>query len=328
MKLPQFLLDSPFFQFAKLTDLEKALGDSVNTEELEYIRSLEQRGLPPVSSRTVLAAIFGINPGLVWSFEVRSHRYYRTFFIPKGRGQRKIHAPRVGLKIIQKWLSVQLQRCCLLSDHVYGFVANRSHVNAAEMHCGAKWVFSIDIQDFFQSTTQDAVVKALEELGYRTESARLIANLCCFKGALAQGAPSSPVISNICFRGLDEQLARLAERYHVKLTRYADDIVFSGTNDFPQALKEEVTRLFHNEIWQLSKEKTCFSVLPNRLIVHGLLVHGRHIRLTKGYRNKLRALRYLLAKGDIDEIELSKVQGHLNYGAFIEKISQNGQPSA
>lgn len=319
MRLPQHLLDSPFFQFTTPAEFTKALTGTVEEEEYAEIRRLVHLGLPPITSRFALAAMFGINPGLVWSFESRTNRHYRTFFLPKGKGRRQIDAPHVGLKMIQKWLSIQLQKSYSPVDHVYGFVANRSHVQAAARHCGAVWVFSVDLRNFFQSTPQTLVASWLERMGFHSDGAQLLSRLCCLRGALAQGAPSSPILSNICFQELDQLLFQIATRYGVQLTRYADDIVFSGIGEFPESLRQEVARAFDGGPWRLAEEKTRLSILPNRLRVHGLLVHGEYVRLTKGYRNRIRAFRHLIANGKIDSEDLAKVQGHLIYGAFVEK---------
>lgn len=317
MKLPQSLIDSPFFQFTSLAELERALTGLVPAEELTEAQSLALKGLPPVTSRNVLAAMFGISPGLIWSFESRTAKYYRTFFLPKGNRQRRIDAPKIGLKVIQKWLSVQLQKSYQRPDHVFGFVAGCSHVDAATKHCRARWIFSVDIKDFFQSTPQDMVANSLKEMGFPEDTAKLFSVLCCLNGTLAQGAPSSPVLSNICFKPLDDRLAQIARDYDVCLTRYADDIVFSGNQELPEGLREAVMALFGESIWQLAEEKIHFSALPNRLKVHGLLVHGENVRLTKGYRNRLRAFKHLMAKDQIRPDDIDKVRGHLVYSEFI-----------
>jgi RNA-directed DNA polymerase len=167
------------------------------------------------------------------------------------------------------------------------------------------------------------VVDALERMGYGIESAKLLAKLFCLNEGLVQGAPSSPVLSNICFQPMDEQLVRIANKYKVRLTRYADDIVFSGTDIFQEALREEVTSLFEGSTWRLAEQKIHFSNYPKRLKVHGLLVHGEHVRLTKGYRNRLRAFQHLLNNNKIIEGDIAKVRGHLVYGKFIESESKN-----
>src|SRR5262249_8757414 len=48
---------------------------------------------------------------------------------------------------------------------------------------------------------------------------------------LPQGAPTSPMITNIVCRRLDARPARAARKPGVRDTRYADDLTFSGARD-------------------------------------------------------------------------------------------------
>lgn len=322
MKLPHPLFNSSFFIFPTDGDLIRALGDQVAPAEIEEVKRLIELGLPPITSMSLLAVMLGVSPGLIWSFVHRSSRYYRIFSIPKGNSRRDIKAPKVALKIIQKWLSIQLSRIYVAPDHVFGFVSDRSHVEAAVRHAGAKWVFSVDIRDFFSTTPESLVARSLQSLGFGKEGAALIARLCSFEHFLAQGAPSSPVLSNCCFGSYDVLLTAIAARFDVRLTRYADDIVFSGVSVFPEALKNEVVAIFDSSPWSLAPEKIELSVGPNdRLKVHGLLVHGERVRLTKGYRKRLRALMHLKNNNKIIDGQERRVDGHLNYGAFVDRVA-------
>lgn len=320
MKPPLPYFESPFFLFSEPADFIKALGDSIPHEEQVLIQTLIQNGLPPVTSRYTLSTMFGVNPGLIWSMENRTKRYYRTFSIPKGNGVRRIDAPKVALKLIQKWFAVQLGQLFTPRSHVFGFIRGRSHIQAATVHIGAKWTFSVDIRDFFPSTPEPLVRENLFRLGFPEEGATLMARLSCLNGALAQGSPTSPILSNICFESIDAELETLAQKYSIRVSRYADDIVFSGDDELPPELQDAVFALFESTPWVLADEKTELAKLPLRLKVHGLLVHGDKVRLTKGYRHRLRAYKHLLNKGSIREGELMKVIGHLKYGDYIERL--------
>ena len=81
MKLPPFLLDSPYFLFESAADLVAALGQDVSIGDVAEIERLSKIGLPPIISRNSLAVMLGVNPGLLWSFEKRPQRYYRHFTI-------------------------------------------------------------------------------------------------------------------------------------------------------------------------------------------------------------------------------------------------------
>lgn len=317
MRLLQSLLDSPFFQFSSIGELLRAVDGVASEEDISEIKRLQAIGLPPIASEKILAAMFGVNPGLIWSFQRRTSRYYRIFKIPKGDGFRVIAAPKVGLKVIQKWLSVQLERIYQPFPHVFGFVAGKSHVDAARVHCDAEWVFSTDIRNFFQTTPQENVADALSGLGFGRDGAVLISRLCCLDAFLAQGSPASPVLSNVCAKTLDSRLVALAERMNCRLTRYADDVVLSGAGLPPTGIENAVIDVFRDLPWELADKKSKLAVLPNRLKVHGLLVHGEKVRLTKGYRNKIRAFRHLAEQGKIADADVARVRGHIGYAEFV-----------
>lgn len=317
MRLPQHLLSNSFFQFSRIEEFLAALAGEIDPAEEEEIRRLHKINLPPFTSVEAISAAFGVNPGLVWSLINKKEKYYRYFRIPKGKSFRVIQAPRIALKIIQKWLSVRLASAWAADECVYGFIAGRSHVDAADRHCGAEWVFSCDLENFFPSTPEIFVTTALQGLGFNEKSSKLIASLCCCDGGLAQGSPASPILSNICAASLDQIMIGVRDKYNCIYTRYADDIVFSGKGEFPPGLDKEVLSSFENLPWVISEAKTKKSIPPERLKVHGLLVDKAAPRLTKGYRNKIRAYRHMVRTNKITENE-SVVRGHIAYADFIE----------
>ncbi|WP_229005572.1 reverse transcriptase family protein [Roseibium aggregatum] len=310
--------------FAQTPDiLIKALGDFSDDEERQLILEYCAQDLPPVTSVISLAVMTGFNPGFIWSIVSRPHKHYRSFPILKGKNAppRIINAPKVGLKAIQSWLSIHWVRKFDHHPNSFGFIPGRSHAHAARCHVGAEWVFSVDIKDFFPSIQEDRVLKALQCLGYKAgDGTTLLTRMLCLDGALSQGSPASPVISNMILRGLDERLLALSLELGIVFTRYADDIVFSGKGQPPKALLEKVVNEVNGDGWTIAEDKLYTSILPARLKVHGLLVHGASVRLTKGYRNRIRAYRHLLAEGKISKDDLSSVLGHVSYADFVEKL--------
>ncbi|MFZ5636432.1 MAG: reverse transcriptase family protein [Pseudomonadota bacterium] len=321
MRLPHTLYSRLCFIFPSGKDLIAALG-SDNLDESIEIERLLALGLPPISSRNALSVMLGINLGFLWSLENRPSRYYRRFTIQKGMRHRIIDAPLVSLKIIQKWIGFHLANAYLRPSHVFGFVPELSHIDAAKQHVGAEWVISLDIRNFFQTTPLDLVSSSLASIGYSDESARLIARLACLRGFLAQGSPASPVISNIAFSGIDLRLREIADAYGCRLTRYADDIVFSGHGELPSDLLQNAINVFDDSPWRVSIEKIRQDRLPGRLKVHGLLVHQERVRLTKGYRNKLRAYQHLWSDDKIVDADKARIRGHLLYSQQIDRARE------
>lgn len=303
--------------------LIRALDGYCSEVDQSEIRKLLELGLPPIVSKEALSTMTGYAPGFIWSIMNRTKRHYRQFTIPKGQGVRTIQAPRVGLKYIQKWLAIHFERSWEPHVAVHGFVKGRSHISAAEVHLGSKWVVSVDIKDFFPSTNWKYIRVALSKLGYNShDSMEILSKLCCLDDRLPQGAPTSPVLSNIALHDIDSKISDLAISSNWKFTRYADDIVVSGIGNVPSNILEQLDIIFNDTIWSLSKRKRYVSVKPQRLKVHGLLVHGKKLRLTKGYRNRIRAYRHIMNVNKIRDVDKKRIGGHLQYADYIEWYGQ------
>jgi len=316
MKAPPFLVN-----FLSLEEYHRALPPELLRIYRIEIDDLVTRQLPPVVNKRCLSTLFGFSPRFIGTLFSNTERYYRTFKIKKGKKIRDIQAPRVALKVIQKWFGYHLANSLTFHESVFGFVKGRSTVQGAAVHCGANWIYSVDIRDFFTSTSMNKVITALMNVGYQQPGASLIAKLCCYNGTLSQGSPASPILSNLTFSKIDEQFFEIARRHNIHYTRYADDIVFSGMNSFPSSIKSDIVSIVQSEGWRLSNEKEYLAAKPRRLKVYGLLVNGAKPRLTKGYRNKIRAFRHLLTDSKISHEDISRVKGHLSYAQSVEAFN-------
>ena len=116
-------------------------------------------------------------------------------------------------------------------------------------------------------------------------------------------------------------MVAVAKTHELRFTRYADDITFSGKGEFPEEIKSVVKNAIESRGWKIAPAKEFLAKRPNRLKVHGLLVHGKKPRLTKGYRNRIRAFRHLLAKDAVDPEDFPWVMGHLSYATSVENTS-------
>ncbi len=355
-----------------------------------------------------------------------SKKRYSNFTIKKKSGQnRTIHAPVKGLKSIQRVLSFILQ--CVFDPHpaAFGFVRNKSIVDNASLHVGSRYVFNIDLKDFFSSIDQARVWKCLQlqpfnlnerynlikeeltpsetftyytniitrhklwskngqkvylfeykelnlkngqqnltlkiggnisyevsknidgqsgkifviieksqlenlkllaknnsiennedpeitfraylyqlttthsqklyENDNRSNLSNIIASLCCAemdverknevgewevvkRNVLPQGAPTSPVITNIICQRLDHLLSGVAKRFGLKYSRYADDITFSSMHNVYQTESEflkELHRIIEEQNFHIKESKTRLQKDGYRKEVTGLLVNEK-----------------------------------------------------
>lgn len=158
---------------------------------------------------------------------------YRHFTINKrSGGVRSIAEPNKLLKEIQlKVLAFLEERRSPYKPAVHGFVPKHSIVSNARVHCTPKTnqLLNLDLEDFFPSISFYRVRGVLlkRPFNFSHTVATVIAQICTYDGALPQGAPTSPFLSNLVCRSLDADLTNLARRNRAKYTRYADDITFS-----------------------------------------------------------------------------------------------------
>lgn len=277
---------------------------------------LATRGLPPVVSVASLSVMSGYSERFIGAIERRQSRYYRRFSIRRGSKFREIAAPRVALKVLQKWLGHHLSQAVGFPDHVHGFRVGCSTVTAARMHVNSQWLYSVDLKSFFDSIGPKLVHDALKDIGYPGAAAWLIANICTLSGKLPQGAPSSPVLANLVFRQADLALANISHSLGLRFTRYADDLSWSSTTSMPPNLPRLVEDTLNKYGWRLAVDKTEIKRVPERLEVLGLLVDGPAPRLSKRYRNRLRMMRHMTALNH-DCKKQSQFLGHLAYGASV-----------
>ena len=153
----------------------------------------------------------------------------------------------------------------------------------------------------------------------RYNLAGLIANLCCTEMeverldkdgkwkpekrlVLPQGAPTSPIITNIVCRRLDHILTGVAKRFGMKYSRYADDITFSSMHDIYSEhgdFRKELDRVIKDQGFVLNDQKTRLQKQGYRQEVTGLVVNQK-VNVNKRYIMDLRKWLYLWETYGID----------------------------
>jgi len=115
-----------------------------------------------------------------------------------------------------------------------------------------------------------------------------------FVGHLPQGAATSPMLSNMVSKPLDEALLKIAESRDLVVTRYADDITFSTS--LSSGLDRKQARRLIAQVrdavllhgFRLQTRKSVVVPPTGRKVVLGLLVDRRdRPRLTREFRRTL-----------------------------------------
>lgn len=217
-----------------------------------------------------------------YGYVLKDGEGYTDFEIKKkSGGKRKISSPKYTLKVIQECLLEILS--IIYSPHraAHGFVLGKNVATNATAHIGKKFVFNLDITDFFPTTSFHKIrfllgLKPFYLTGERAEIGQLIANLCCKEGYLPQGSPTSPILTNMVCRRIDARLTQLAKKHRARYTRYADDISFScNKNIFNDGFLKEVAKILDDDKYKINDKKTRLSKYYQRQEVTGVVVNQK-----------------------------------------------------
>jgi len=249
---------------------------------------------------------------------------YKTFLIPKRNGgQRTIKAPIDSLKLLQRRLSNLLQDCI---DEIntakqrkdrtaHGFKRKRSIITNARQHRHRRWVFNLDLEDFFPSINFGRVRGFLlknRDFELHEDVATVVAQIACHENTLPQGSPCSPVISNLVAHLLDMRLVKLGSEAGCTYSRYADDLTFStNKKEFPADIAvpsgtegpashlwlpgESLQKVIKRTDFRINAKKTHQMYRASRQSVTGLVVNKK-INVRWEYRHTVRAMVHSLVK--------------------------------
>ncbi|NKK01236.1 RNA-directed DNA polymerase [Rhizobium leguminosarum bv. viciae] len=310
---------------AAISQSEKVINADPSLPSILSLKHLASRcGVPYSELREFVSrrAMFTIAPSMP----------YNKFSIQKRSGGRRfIYVPNRSLMTVQRWINTHI--LAQISPHgaSHAFTKRSSIKRCALVHCGSAWLVKLDISDFFESVSEIQVYRSFKSMGYTPLVAFELARICTIRtprhsprerygqwrirelneeiyaynehllGYLPQGAPSSPLLSNIVMRDCDMLLSQIAAKFGMKYTRYSDDLTFSSLD--PQFGREACRNLIFEAYAILSKAgyrpnaRKCTVVPPSgKKIVLGLQIDGTEPRLTKDFKDRIRQHLYFLEK--------------------------------
>lgn len=250
---------------------------------------------------------------------------YSTLKKKNGRF-RIIFEPKKTTKIHLECIKVLLESVYRPKCYVTAFTKGRSIVNNALIHVGQKWIYNIDMNDFFHSFTPEMITRALMEfpINMNSDVAEFIANYSCNHNArygkcgkislgtiLPQGSPLSPILSNIACHSLDKKLLTLAQQHGYTYSRYADDITFGGDDDISKNRDFIVSLNFIIEQagFKINRTKTRCQRYTRRQIVTGLVIN-KNVSIKRSYIKEIRSLIHIWRRYGIDEVVEKYSQRH------------------
>ncbi|MEX5569372.1 reverse transcriptase family protein, partial [Pseudomonas syringae] len=217
-------------------------------------------------------------------------------------------------------------------------------VDEVAIHCGCRWLIKVDVKNFFEAIPEQAVYRVFRGAGYPALVSFEMARLCtrvisrsrdegafgyrdnrslrysikaysqALQGSLPQGAPSSPLLANLCSIPLDHEIEKLAEEYGLAYTRYADDLALSTpdtTFDRDQA-RQVIVRLYAAMArcgFVPNTAKTAVISPGGRKVILGLYVDTERPRLSRDFRYKLEQHLHFCLHDGVGPVEHAKHRG-------------------
>jgi RNA-directed DNA polymerase len=240
----------------------------------------------------------------------------------------------------------------------------------AEQHADSRWMVKIDIHDFFESVSERQVYWVFRRLGYPALLSFEMARICTRvappavgrlrkrdvkwrwnerkrgsrplvpyetdasqSGHLPQGAPTSPMLSNLIAVELDEQVTAIASEFGGVYTRYADDLIVSfseGTRAICQTVLRRIRRVLGGHGFVVNRKKTHILGPGARKTVTGLVVNDNQPRLKRQTKNHIEvALHYIETKGLIEHARFVRSKhpiAYLNHLSGLVEFARSIEP--
>ncbi len=196
---------------------------------------------------------------LEWLADLKRHdqkdrrhlQHYHYSVIDKRHGSKRlIESPKTRLKMIQRKINDNILAHASMHESAHGFRKSRSCISHAARHVKKEYVFVFDLAHCFPSVQWRQIYQVFRGFGYAVSVSKYLTALCTHQSYprreliskldneqqsllkyrhLPQGAPSSPALSNAVLFRLDKRLAGLAKSLNLVYSRYADDMVLSGS---------------------------------------------------------------------------------------------------
>lgn len=253
---------------------------------------LNTLNVPIINGFTHLAEQLSLTQRLLYFLTYQKDYCYTIKEIPKKDGtSRTLCVPILSLKVVQKWILIEILEKIDVSQQAMAFVPKKNGLKSnADYHKKNIFLLEMDIKNFFGTIKEEQVFRLFCNIGYNTKVSTILTSLCTFDGELPQGAVTSPYLANLVSYHLDARLNGLCSRKDIVYTRYADDLSFSS-NDRAKlnGIENFVKYIVTDEGFKINDKKTRYLSNDVKKSITGITINNEEIHVDKEFKRKLRA---------------------------------------
>lgn len=296
--------------------IAKAKNNNKSNDYIRYWLSVAEKqytnNVPIILDVLDLSWQSGISNSFITDLLFKKDKLYTTFEISKHNGlPREIASPLPTLKMFQYWILTNILSQMTISDFAKAYRKGYSIKDNVKFHRRQQLILKLDIKNFFPSLKDDYIYQLFESLGYSSPVSHLFTNAVTLKNGLPQGAPTSPIISNILMLNFDKTVGRYCIKNKIRYTRYADDMIFSGSRFMLKEVIKEVKKNLYPLNLKLNKEKIRVLKPYQRQEVTGIVVNNAKISVPRTYRRNLRLeVHFFCSSKTSADNHLLRILGH------------------
>ncbi len=158
--------------------------------------------------------------------------------IGKNKKLRDLVYPEGRLRGVHECLKFHLNKVKQPS-YLFSPRKNRSQRDNAAMHLDQDVYLTLDLKQFYPSTTGPMVRKWFQkELGMYPDVARLLTELSTIDNKVSFGSPLTPVLCTLVHRRMFDEIADVCDAYGLRYTLWVDDLTISGRSIPAEVLKQ------------------------------------------------------------------------------------------
>ena len=152
---------------------------------------LEALDLPKIYDLNSFGRKIGLSNTILYLLSQKTERFYTQIKIPKKKsGIRQISIPSISMKIVQKWILINIIEKIPISNYAMAFRKGSKYgiKTNAELHMYNECIIRIDLKDFFNSIKRENVFYLFKSIEYNNLISNILTNICTLEGYLPQGA--------------------------------------------------------------------------------------------------------------------------------------------
>lgn len=206
-----------------------------------------------------LARTIAVPRNMLFELTRCAQKHYKLIMLrKKNGGLRYIHSPDTDLKHAQVQILKKILNNIEVSQYATAYIKGKKLKDNASPHINHKYLLKMDITDFFGSITYLQVISsAFNSKMYPVQIGAMLTSLCCLNDVLPQGAPTSPMLSNIVMKNFDDIIGNWCKEKNITYTRYCDDLTFSADTQL-YGVYLKVKDMLERRGFEVNESKTKF----------------------------------------------------------------------